>query len=82
MQGRTGGCLPRGLLHGLGDVARHIPGPFVTPMLRYQEGVVILLEDGPQLGRKAKTLCVAKHESVLYSRMARRTSTASPMQDA
>ena len=23
MQGRKGGCLPRGLLQGLGDVARH-----------------------------------------------------------
>jgi hypothetical protein len=26
IQGRTGGCLRRGLLQGLGDVARHIPG--------------------------------------------------------
>jgi len=47
---------PRGLLQNLGNVARHIPGPFVRPMLHYQEGVVILLQDCPQLGRKAKAL--------------------------
>jgi len=29
IRGRTGGCTPRGLLHGLGNAARHIPGPFV-----------------------------------------------------
>jgi len=49
---------PRGLLQGLGNVARHIPGPFVElgVVLNYQEGVVILHEGGPQLGRKAKAL--------------------------
>jgi len=26
--------------------------PFRTPMLHYQEGVVVLLQDGPQLGRR------------------------------
>jgi len=30
-------------------MARHIPGPFVAPMLHYPEGVVVLLEDGPEL---------------------------------
>ena len=49
---RTGGCPPRGLLQGLGNAVRRIPGPFVTPMLHYQEGVMILLQDGPQLGRR------------------------------
>jgi hypothetical protein len=29
IRGRKGGCLPRGLFHGLGNMARHIPGPFV-----------------------------------------------------
>ena len=26
--------------------------PFRTPMLHYQEGVVVFLQDGPQLGRR------------------------------
>ena len=45
------GRLPRGLFHGLGNVARHIPGPFVEQgvVLHYQEGVVVLLQDGPEL---------------------------------
>jgi hypothetical protein len=50
--GHTEGGLSRGLLQGLGNVACHTPGPFVTPMLHYQEGVVVLLQDGPQLGRR------------------------------
>jgi len=47
------GCLPRGLLHGLGNAARHIPGSFVElgVVLHYQEGVVILLQDGHDLER-------------------------------
>ena len=49
VQGRTGGCLPRGLLHGLGNMACHIPSPFVSPMLHYQEGVVVLIQDCPEL---------------------------------
>ena len=42
---------PRGLLHGLGNAARHIPGPFVEQgvVLDYQEGVMILLKDSPEL---------------------------------
>jgi len=43
------GRLPRGLLHGLGNVARHIPGPFLRPMLHYPERAVVLLQDGPEL---------------------------------
>ena len=45
------GRLPRGLLQGLGKMARHIPGPFVEQgvVLHYQEGVVVLLQDGPEL---------------------------------
>jgi len=37
--------------HGLGNVARHIPGPFVEQgvVLHYQEGVVVLFQDGPEL---------------------------------
>ena len=30
-------------------MARHIPGPFVAPMLHYHEVVRILLQDGPEL---------------------------------
>jgi len=40
---------PRGLLHGLGNMARHIPGPFVRPMLHYQDEVVVLLQDDPEM---------------------------------
>jgi hypothetical protein len=45
------GRLPRGLLHGLGNAARHISGPFVglRVVLHYQELVVVLLQDGPEL---------------------------------
>jgi len=46
--------------HGLGNAARHIPGPFVTPMLHYQERMAVLLQDGPQLGRKAKALLTSR----------------------
>jgi hypothetical protein len=51
MQGRTGGRTPRGLLHGLGNAARHIPGPLVEQGVvpHYQEGVVVLFQDGPEL---------------------------------
>jgi len=44
------GRLPRGLLHGLGNVAGNVPRPFVEEgvMPRYQEGVVVLLKDGPE----------------------------------
>jgi urease accessory protein UreE len=42
------------LLHGLGNIARHIPCPFVEQgvVLHYQEVVVVLLQDGPKLGRR------------------------------
>jgi hypothetical protein len=37
--------------HGIGNAARHIPGPFVEEggVLHYQEGVVVLFQDGPEL---------------------------------
>jgi hypothetical protein len=40
--------------HGLGDAARHIPGPFVEEggVLHYLAGAMVLLQDGPQLGRR------------------------------
>jgi hypothetical protein len=53
MQGRKGGCPPpRGLLHGLGT------RPAISlalsaeqgVVLDYQEEVMVLLQDGPQLG--------------------------------
>jgi hypothetical protein len=49
--GHTEGGRSRGLFHGLGNAARHIPGPFVEQgvLLHYQEGVVVLLQDGPEL---------------------------------
>jgi len=49
MRGRTGGCPPRGLLHDLGYMACRVPGPFVRPRLPYREGVVVFLQDGPEL---------------------------------
>jgi hypothetical protein len=40
---------PKGLLHSMGNAARHIPGSFGEEgiVLRYQEGVVVLLQDDP-----------------------------------
>jgi len=44
---------PSGLLQGLIYMAGHIPGPFVEQrgVLHYQEGVVVLLQYGPELDR-------------------------------
>ena len=51
IRGRTCGCTPRGLLQGLGNLACHIPGPFIEQgvVLHYQEGVVVLIQDGSEL---------------------------------
>jgi hypothetical protein len=40
--------------HGLGNAVRRIPCPLVElrVVLDYLEGVVVLLQDGPQLGRR------------------------------
>ena len=44
-------CTPSGLLHGLGNAVRHIPGPFVEQrvVLHYQEEAVVLLQDDLEL---------------------------------
>jgi len=49
VQYRVDGRLPRGLLHGLGDAVRYIPGTFGRPTLHDQEGVVVLLQDDPEM---------------------------------
>jgi len=42
---------PRGLLHGLGNMAHHIPSALVELgiVLHSQEWVVVLIQDGPEL---------------------------------
>jgi len=45
------GRFPGGLLHVLGNMARHIPGPFIEQgvVLHYPDGVVVLIQDSPEL---------------------------------
>jgi hypothetical protein len=38
-------------------------------MLHYQEGAMVLLQDGPQLGRKAKALLTFSSIELRYSRL-------------
>jgi hypothetical protein len=48
-----GASLQACFLHGLGNMAGHKLAPLVEQgvVLNYQERVVVLLQDGPQLGR-------------------------------